>query len=121
MNQKAVLVADDDPDFRDLLRLVIEAWAVPVLEAADFTEVVTLARSERDRIGLVLLDYFMPGDRDGATAALRDVAGCIVLCTACDDAKRLAGDLGLAGALPKPIDFCKLERFVRTTCRTDRV
>jgi DNA-binding response OmpR family regulator len=119
MTHKAVLVADDDPDFRGLLRLVIEAWAFPVLEAADFAEVATLARTERGRIGLVLLDYFMPGDRDDATAALREVGGSIVLCTACDDAKRLACDLGLAAALPKPIDFDKLEGFVRTICEPD--
>lgn len=115
MSRSAVLVADDDPDFREVMRTMIEGWGSLVLEAADFAEVVDVARSEHRRIGLVLLDYFMPGDRATAVEALRDIVGAdeIVLTTACGDVRRRAAELQLSRTLPKPVDVDALEAAIR--------
>lgn len=92
MSERAILVADDDPDFRELVRLVIEGWGGAVLEACDFAEAVDVAHAHRARIGFVLLDYFMPGDRDEGVRSLRALFGAeaLMLCTACGDAARRA-------------------------------
>lgn len=115
MTGRAILVADDDPDFRELVRILVETWGGEVLEASDFPGAVSLARIERRRIGLVLLDYFMPGDREAAVRALRDLVGdeALVLCTACGDISRRAAELGLAQVFSKPLDLDQLERSVR--------
>jgi CheY-like chemotaxis protein len=116
MSPAAVLVADDDPDFRELAHLIIESWGVPVLDAVDFTDAVNVARAERARIGLLLLDYLMPGDRDASVRTLVELLGSdkIALCTACGDSSRRAAELGLRRAFSKPLDISALERAVRT-------
>lgn len=116
---RVILVADDDPDFRELVRVLVETWGGEVLEANDFAGAVRLARAEHARIGLVLLDYFMPGDREAAVNSLRDLLGgdALVLCTACGDITRRAAELGLAQVFPKPLDLDLLERSVRSITR----
>ncbi len=119
MSRESVLIADDSAEFRELLRLVIGSLGVSVLEASDFTEAAAVARAEGDRIGLVLLDYFMPGDAAQAIAALREHVGSdrILLCTASDNAPRRAHELRIGGGLAKPIDLQALEEKVCTLCR----
>ena len=59
MSDDAILIIDDDADLRDLVRLVAELTDVDVVEAATCVEGITALRANRDRIRLVLLDYFM--------------------------------------------------------------
>lgn len=119
MSRVAVLVADDATDFRELLRLALEGLDVTVLEAADFTEAVAVARAYRGEVRLVLLDYFMPGDRAEAVGRLSEFVGRerIVLCTACGDAQSRARELGLMRSLPKPIDLHVLVTNVLNAAR----
>ena len=56
-----ILIIDDDADLRDLVRLVVEPTDVDVVEAATCIEGIAALRANRDRIPLVLFDYFMPG------------------------------------------------------------
>lgn len=56
MSDDAILVIDDDPDLRDLVRLVVESTDVDVVEAATGVEGIEALRANRDRIRLVLLD-----------------------------------------------------------------
>ena len=60
MSDAAVLIIDDDADLRDL-GLVVEPTNVDVVEAATCIEGIAAFRANRDRVCLVLLDYFMPG------------------------------------------------------------
>ncbi len=117
MNSDAVLVIDDDPDFRDLVRLHVEAEGVLVFEAGDCLEGVEVLRREGDRIALVLLDYWMPNLEprcccDKVLGLVRPTAK-VVLVTAAVDPSRRAEELGLAQWLSKPFDFELLSRLVR--------
>src|SRR5688500_16166017 len=54
-----VLVVDDEPQVRTLVRLVLEDAAIDVAEAGDATEALALCRS-RD-FAVVVLDIGLPG------------------------------------------------------------
>lgn len=54
----SVLIADDDPLVRRVLRMALEAQGYRVLEAADASEVLSVAVPRPD---LVVLDINMPG------------------------------------------------------------
>src|SRR5262249_62138752 len=60
MSDDAILIIDDDPDLRDLVRLLAEGTNVDVVEAATCMEGIAALRANRDRVRLVLLDYFIP-------------------------------------------------------------
>jgi two-component system sensor histidine kinase/response regulator len=61
-----LLVVDDEPASRELVRLVVEPLGVEVTEAASGSEAVSAARS--DLFDMILMDIRMPGI-DGITAA----------------------------------------------------
>ena len=58
-----VLVTDDDPDLRDIVRSILEPQGFQVVEAADGQAALESIRSRRP--DLLILDYTMPR-RDGA-------------------------------------------------------
>ncbi len=65
-----ILIADDRPSSRELLRLVLERSGYDVIEAADGQQALERARTENP--DLILLDLQMPGlDGYGVLAALR--------------------------------------------------
>jgi len=53
-----ILIADDDPDMRHLLRLILRRRGYQIIEARDGQE--TLARASEERPDLILLDIMMP-------------------------------------------------------------
>lgn len=55
---QTVLVTDDDPDLRDILRSVLEPDGFQVLEASDGQAALDLIRGQRP--DLIILDYNMP-------------------------------------------------------------
>jgi two-component system, OmpR family, alkaline phosphatase synthesis response regulator PhoP len=57
-----ILIADDDPDFRELLKQYLATEGYVIIEAGDGKEVFNLAVTERPDV--VLLDVMMPS-RDG--------------------------------------------------------
>ena len=59
MNDKTVLVVDDDPNALDIVRTFLESRGYTVATAKDGKE--ALAQLERTRPALVLLDVMMPG------------------------------------------------------------
>lgn len=117
MTRDTVLVADDDPDFRMLVRLILEESAVRVVEASAFEEAVQRILFEGVRVGLVLLDYFMPGDRELAVEELRTTVGVdrIVLCTASADASQRARELRLTRVVAKPFVIDDIREAVAAT------
>jgi two-component system, sensor histidine kinase len=107
---------DDDPDLRDLVRFVVEAADIEVVEAANCREAIAALQANGDRIRLVLLDYFMPGiDPAACTREICRLAGAtsIVLCTAAADPAARAAEVGLSRWLAKPFELEALERLVR--------
>lgn len=73
-----VLIVDDDPTLREVLRAILEEEGYPVLEAAEGKTALHLLRTSRERL-VVLLDYLMPGV-DG-TGVVQAVCGDAVLST----------------------------------------
>jgi DNA-binding response OmpR family regulator len=123
MTDDAILIIDDDADLRDLVRLVAELTDVDVVEAATCVEGITALRANRDRIRLVLLDYFMPGmDPTSCTRELCRLVDStmIVLCTAATDPPGRAAEIGLSRWLAKPFALEALESLVREAAGVSR-
>lgn len=104
---RGLIVADDSPLIRDLLRSHLDPGFGHVYLATDGAEAVEIAR--RIQAKLVLLDYRMP--RLNGMDACREIRELpdyarvpIVLLTAYDDerARRDAGRAGMSLLLPKP-------------------
>lgn len=57
MNPRKILFADDDPEIREVLRLLLESEGYDVVEASDGTEVL---RRMDETVDLVILDVMMP-------------------------------------------------------------
>ncbi len=113
----SVLITDDDPDIRELLRDILEETGYTVYEAADGVDVLETLRDAQEHM-VVLLDLFMPyldGSQvierilDDPYLARRHV---IILMTARYQAlpPGLPGLLSSAGLpmIAKPFDFDEL-------------
>jgi CheY-like chemotaxis protein len=123
MSNDAILVIDDDADLRDLVRLVVESADVDVVEAATCVEGIAALRANRDRICLVLLDYFMPGmDPTSCAKQLCRLVDStmIVLCTAAADPSERAAEVGLSRWLAKPFALEALESLVHEAAGASR-
>jgi PAS domain S-box-containing protein len=59
--QETLLLAEDDPALRRVLRRLLERVGYTVLEVSDGHEAVTRFEAHRDQVALVLLDVIMPG------------------------------------------------------------
>jgi CheY-like chemotaxis protein len=107
---RAVLVVDDEPDVRDVLRLVLERHGARVATAGSVAE--ALARAEEDPPDLVVSDIGMP-EADGfalveelrARVDRRRPAAVVALTAYAspDDAARALA-AGFQAHLAKPID-----------------
>jgi len=58
---KTILVADDDPDLRDILHSVLEPAGFHVLEAPDGQRALETVQNTNPPPDLLILDYAMPG------------------------------------------------------------
>lgn len=114
--QYSILIAEDNPDSRDALRALLEAYGFRVLEAENGEEAVTRGRDLRP--DLILMDIMMP-TMDGlqATRLLRDDAGGrrvpILALTAMAGSREMALEAGCDDYLLKPIDIPRLLQAVR--------
>lgn len=68
-----VLIVDDDPRLREMIRTLLEDEAYDIAEAEDGATALAMVRAARDPM-VVLLDYLMPG-----------VNGEEVLCAVAED------------------------------------
>ncbi len=112
-----VLVCDDQPVLRNLVRAALGENGYEIVEAQDGDEALKLA--QRVRPDLIVLDMVMPG-RTGleVLAEVRkdpELAGtAVVMCTASTQSldRQLAGELGAARYLPKPFSPLELAAVV---------
>ena len=108
-----ILVADDEAEIREVLRLYLEKEGYEIVEAADGTEAVRLIKEEK--IDLALLDIMMPG-MDGYRV-LRNIREennlpVIMLSAKSSDSDKILGlDLGADDYITKP--FVPLEAVAR--------
>jgi CheY-like chemotaxis protein len=110
-----VLVVDDEPVLRAVVRDVLVEAGYTVAEAADGTAMLALV--ERDRPDLVLMDVMMPGgDGQEAYRTLRGQPGLptvpVVMMSAAVHPNGL--DPTIAAFLPKPF---ALDRLLATVVR----
>ncbi len=122
-----ILIADDRPSSRELLRLVLERSGYDVIEAADGQQALERARTENP--DLILLDLQMPGlDGYGVLAALRGETRFQNLPVLALTASAMRGDrekimaAGFTDYLAKPagpeIVRETVARFLRNTAET---
>jgi len=117
-----VLVADDDPDLRDILRSVLEPAGFAVTEAADGTQAWEAVCAKPP--DLVILDYLMPGMSGPEVCGRlkRDTVLChvpVIMLTGKSEVQdKVAGiDAGADDYVVKPFDPQELLARVRMVLR----
>ena len=119
-DQPTVLVVDDDPAVRDIMRRWLVKAGFHVVTSASGEEGIRLAGRLRPRV--VTLDVMMPG-MDGwavllamkADPLLADIP--VIMITVVDD-ENLGHSLGAADYLTKPIERGRLLGIVKQHCRS---
>ena len=113
-----ILIVDDEPPIRALLRQSLEAAGYRVAEAGDGADAMAQAHAELPHV--VLLDLGLP-DRDGLDliAPLRRAGSAVVVVSARDaTAQKVAAlDLGADDYVTKPFDPDEVLARVRTALR----
>jgi DNA-binding response OmpR family regulator len=117
-----ILVVEDEPQLRNLLRLYLEREGHRVTDAGDGPS--ALAAFDRDGADLVILDLMLPG-MQGETVleALRDAGDVPVLITSAkrSDAERIAGlRAGADDYLAKPFNPHEVTARVAAILRRSR-
>lgn len=115
-----ILIVDDEPEIRDLLRLYLEKDGYEIIEAADGVEAMEAIND--DTVDLIILDIMMPGI-DGYRV-LRNIRESnnipvIMLSAKSDDSDKILGlDLGADDYITKP--FKPLEAVARVNSNIRR-
>ena len=119
---KRVLVADDDPDLRDILRSVLEPAGFAVTEAQDGAQALEAVRATPPDV--VILDYMMPRmtGPEVCAALKQDTVLChipVVMLTGKSEVQdKVAGiDAGADDYVVKPFDPQELLARVRMVLR----
>ena len=123
---KRIVIADDDPHLRLLVRSTLEQPGCEVLEASDGPSALELVRSETP--DLLILDWMMPNQSGiDVLRALREDsrtsdAPVIMLTGRSDRADRRAAILlGIRGYLARPFSPRELIELVDKVLRGERV
>ena len=119
MSRATILIADDSPDIRTIMRYLLNDLGFTVVEAADGNEAVRLARQCRP--ALILLDLCMP-DIDGwevtarlrADPALEDVPILAMTAYSASSAVRAALLAGCQLVVAKPFELHDITRLITT-------
>lgn len=119
MDKKTILIADDEPDVRNVLKKGLVAEGYSVLLADNGADALTAARDKHP--DLVILDVLMPGISGGSVGltlqedpATRDIPIIFLSCTFSEQGKHRQGPL-FAGniRLAKPYDMKQLLKAIR--------
>lgn len=120
-NEKhTILIADDEDEIRDLLRVYLEKDGYRIIEAADGME--ALSKIETSSVDLAILDIMMPGmDGIKVLKKIREDSNIpiIILSSRSGDYDRILGlDLGADDYIVKP--FNPLEVLARVSANIRR-
>ena len=111
-----ILIADDEPHVRTLLRQELESAGYTIVEAPDGHEALRLARDKRP--DLIILDVMMPGlDGFDVTRVLKndaDTAGIPIMILSIIEDKDKGYKLGVDSYLTKPVEAEQLLATVST-------
>jgi len=116
-NKKKVLIVDDEPGVRQLVRRILSK-EYAVLEAQDGAEALNMARSHK--LDIILMDMMMP-KVDGLTAcyviktdqATKEIPVVMITAVGYDLNKKLSQDImGADGYLTKPFSNKELRSAV---------
>jgi type IV pilus assembly protein PilB len=116
-----ILVADDDPQMRRLIRIVLQRDGFEVVEANDGLDALDLI--EQGSIDLVILDLDIPrlnglGVLEEVRAQMRTASLPVIVLTALqDDTEEKALDLGAQDYLTKPVQTRSLVARVRAVLK----
>ena len=115
----AILIAEDDRDIRDLLRLYLEGEGFRVLEAENGAQALTLAREQTP--DMAILDVMMP-EMNGfeMTRALRRYSNIPILILSArsqDNDKILGLNLGADDYIAKPFNPVEIVARVKAQLR----
>ena len=118
MIPKKILFADDDPEIRSVVRVLLESEGYEVIEAADGREAIRLADDSMD---LIILDVMMPG-KDGLSACVeirrRLTVPSLFLTTRTQDSDKTVGfGAGADDYLAKPFSYAELAARVKALIR----
>lgn len=122
MRPQKIMFADDDPEIRTVLRLLLSGEGYDVVEASNGAEVIA---SLNETVDLVILDVMMP-DMDGFTTCseIRKVSTVPILFLTAksqDSDKTLGFSLGGDDYLVKPFSYSELISRVKAMLRRYRV
>jgi DNA-binding response OmpR family regulator len=116
-----ILVADDDPQMRRLIKSVLQREGFEVVEAVDGLD--ALEAVERSRVDLVILDLEMPrldglGVLEELRAQMRTASLPVIVLTAQHgESEEKALDLGAQDYLTKPVQTRSLVARVRAVLK----
>jgi CheY-like chemotaxis protein len=114
--QQVILVVEDDPAIRDLVRHVLKDTGYRVLTAANGAEAMARYRQQRNEVDAVVIDLMMPV-MDGLTTirALRQIAPCLPILpvSGLPPPAVVLEELSLRGFLRKPYTTSELLQAVQ--------
>ena len=109
---RKVLLADDDPEIREVVSLVLEPHGFETVAAADGSEALELVKLHPD-VAIILADLMMPrlGGAELIAILKKDVlfrAIPIIVLSGDNLARQRATALGASDCLCKPVDLANL-------------
>lgn len=115
---KTIMIADDDPDIREVVRILLESEGFRVVEASDGDDAV---RKISPKIDLYILDVMMPGKNGYQVCReIRQASSSPVLFLTAksqDGDKSMGFSSGGDDYLPKPFSYTELTARVKALIR----